>query len=169
MKNSIFSGLLISSLMLFCGCPVDSAYPLEVNEKGTISENLTGIWITDQTDLEAEKVQISLNEGGKSYKVEVLETGETFMADTKIFKGWLTGLGGRKFLVLQEMQAGKEAEKYYVYDIVIGVDEITTHDISLKVNGTAAITSVQSYQEEVKASMKKDSFLSSEIVWKKAK
>lgn len=42
---------------------------------------------------------------------------------------------------------------------------MSSFDISLKVNGVDAITSIQAYRDEVKASMEFDSFLGNQIDW----
>ncbi len=165
MKNACIVLLCLTTLLL-CGCPVGSGYPLEVKENGTVDKSLVGTWVNTDSSAEVISARISMDDDAY-YKVEVLEKGENFLIDATVFKGWLTALGDRKFLVLQEIMDGTPAETYYVYDIAIGEDAITTHDISLKVGGASAITSVSAYQNEVKGSMGFSDFLSGPITWKK--
>jgi len=160
----------LSLLAFFClflmACPVSSSYPLGEKGKEKIDKNMIGKWKTDKADHEAKKINVRMADDF-SYDVTVEEEGSSFMADTKEFKGWLTKLEGKTFFVLQEINEGKATETYYVYHITIGKDGFTTHDIGCLVDGTSAITSTEAYRNEVKASMSKENFLSSEAKWVK--
>ncbi len=90
-----------------------------------------------------------------------------FSADGDDFTGWLTTLGNKTFLVLQQVKHGEELETFYVYHVDISSSKVISHDISLNVNGTASITSIESYREEVLASMNTEDFLSSEFVYQR--
>ena len=89
------------------------------------------------------------------------------MADGPSFIAWLTELNAKTFLVLQQVVDGVPLETYYVYCIQPEKKKMTSFDISLKVNGVDAITSIEAYRDEVKASMGFDDFLGNQIDWVK--
>jgi hypothetical protein len=146
---------------------MDTSYPLEVQEKGSVDKKLIGTWTTDAADSDAKKVTITMNED-KTYKVEVLAKGEYYAAETDIFKAWLTSLNKRKFIVLQEMYNGEGKQAYYVYDITIGDKTFTARTISVKGKGIDSLLSVKDYRDRVKSSMDSSDFLSTDMVWNKA-
>lgn len=151
----------------FMGCPVSSKYPLGEKGKEPINKDLIGTWKNDSTGSEATKVIVSKGKETNTYAVEVTEKGGMFMAETTSFTGWLTVLDEKTFFVLQEIKEGTPTETYYVYHVKVDKNKLTTNDITLKVGGTDAIQSIETYREEVRASMKKEGFLAGEIVWKK--
>jgi hypothetical protein len=154
------------SPFVFMACPVSSDYPLGEKNTEKIDPQLIGTWTNDSTTHEATKVTIKKIDD-YTYDLHVDETGESFMADYYTYHAWLTTLKGKRFMVLQAMNGETETDEYYVYNIDLNSNKLITHNITLKVNGTDAITSIEAYREEVSASMKMDDFLSGEIVWKK--
>ena len=154
--------------MLFMGCPVSTTYPLGPSDGKKIDKSLIGTWKNDSASVEAGQVTIRKS-SEYTYEVVVEEKGTMYMAESTVFKGWLTTIKDRDFLVLQEILDGAAKETYYVYHLTITKESITTNDISLKVGGTDAVTSVENYRKEVEASMEKDGFLAGTIVWKKQK
>jgi hypothetical protein len=159
--------LLAAFSFLFAGCPVSSTFPLGASNAEEIDTRLIGTWKNDSASVEASEVKIEKADA-YTYKMTVVEKGSTYMAEGEIFNAWLTKLKDKTFLVLQETDNGTAKEKYYVYCLSgIGKNSITTNDITLKVGGTDAITSIQAYRDEVTASMEKEDFLAGTIVWKK--
>lgn len=161
-----FASLLVVALVLG-GCPVSSSYPLGEKGSNPINKSLLGNWKTDNMEAEAITLSFKVGLSKNTYAVHVEEKGEMFSADGDDFTGWLTSLGNKTFLVLQQVKDGEELETFYVYHVDISGSKVMSHDISLNVNGTAAITSIESYREEVMASMSTEDFLSSEIVYQK--
>lgn len=167
-KQSIaFFAVIALVAFAFMGCPVSSKYPLGEKGKEPINKDLIGTWKNDSTGSEATKVIVSKGKETNTYSVEVTEKGTMFMSETTSFKGWLTVIDDKTFLVLQEVVVDVAAETYYVYHVKVDKNKLTTNDITLKVGGTDAIVSTETYREEVRASMKKEGFLAGEIVWKK--
>jgi hypothetical protein len=152
---------------MLTGCPVSSKFPLGPKGAEPVNQELIGTWNQGDKELEAQKIKISNGKDANTYKVEVLEKGDAFMADATQFNGWLTNINKMQFLVLQEAPDGNATETYFVYHIQQKNGKVITNDISLKVNGTDAITSIDAYREEVTASMKDKEFLSGEITWSK--
>lgn len=168
--KSIFSFALIAScLFLLTACPVATTYPLGNKGEVKLDTKLLGVWTNESEDTEATGVSITKGEEANTYNVHVDEKGSMFMADGEDFIGWLALLNGKTFFVLQQVVDGAATETYYVYHIKLDNSTLTTNDITLKVNGTDAVTSIASYQEEVIASMGMDDFLAGEIQWKKKK
>ena len=168
--KSLFSFALIAScLFLLTACPVASTYPLGNKGDVKLDTKLLGVWTNESVDTEATGVTISKGTEMNTYAVHVDEKGSMFMGDGEDFIGWLTLLNGKTFFVLQQVVDGEATESYYVYHIKLDKSTLTTNDITLKVNGTDAITSISTYQEEVIASMVMDDFLAGEIQWQKKK
>ncbi|MES2555006.1 MAG: hypothetical protein V4604_02595 [Bacteroidota bacterium] len=167
MKTILSIALIVSGLFLLAGCPVSSTYPLGKKGDVKLDTRLIGTFSNTVGDVEADKVIVKKGTETNTYFVHVEEKGSAFMADGEDFTGWLTKLEDETFLVLQQLIDGEEQETYYVYHIGFNKSGFTSSDISLKVNGTAAITSIEAYREEVEASMGMDEFLASPIEWTK--
>jgi hypothetical protein len=159
--------LIIAGMFLLTACPVSSSYPLGKKGEVALDKQLIGVWKNDSKDSESTGVTVTKGTELNTYNVHVDEKGSAFMADGEDFIGWLTVLKGKTFFVLQQVIDGVAAETYFVYHIKYNNSTLITNDISLLVKGTDAITSIESYQEEVIASMGMDEFLTSEIQWKK--
>ncbi len=160
--------LVLVSFVL-SGCPVGSKYPLSLQTDAVaFDKNLVGIWENSAKDVEANKISIIKGSGKDTYILSVLSKGSSFMADHDDFRCWVTLLNGKKFFVMNELTDDFEAtESYFVYAFSVTGNHLTTHDVSLKVKGIDAITSVTAYRDEVTASMKDPEFLLGEIEWKK--
>lgn len=167
MKSIYSIGLLAICTLLLTACPVSTTYPLGRKGEVKADQSLIGAWKTTAQDVEASAVTITKGKEANTYSVHVSEKGSMFMAESTEFTGWLAKIDDRTFLVLQEIIEGTATETYYMYHIRFDGDKLITNDITLKVGGTDAITSVDSYREEVKASMVQEGFLASEIVWTK--
>lgn len=168
--KSIFSLVLIVSCLFFLtACPVSTTYPLGNKGDVKLDTKLIGVWTNESVDTESTGVSITKGKETNTYNVHVDEKGSMFMADSEDFIGWLALLNGKTFFVLQQVVDGATTETYYVYHIKLENSTLTTNDITLKVNGTDAVTSIKSYQEEVIASIDMDDFLAGEIQWQKKK
>ncbi|MDH4472241.1 MAG: hypothetical protein QE487_06515 [Fluviicola sp.] len=167
MKTILSIALIVSGLFILAGCPVSSTYPLGKKGDVKLDTRLIGTFSNTAEDVEANKVIIKKGSETNTYTVYVAEKGSSFMADGPDFTGWLAKLDDQTFLVLQQVIDDVEQETYYVYHIEMIKNGFTSSDISLKVNGTAAITSIEAYREEVKASMGMEGFLAGQIEWKK--
>lgn len=159
---------LVFLSFVLSGCPVSSKYPLGLKTDALpFDKSLIGTWKNNDEKSEATVVKIEKGNEANLYKLTVVKKGESFMADSESFIVWVTLLNEKKFLVLQEINASDNKDSYYVYNFTINGNELTTNDISLKVKGTDAITSVKSYREEVIASMNHAEFLAGKINWTK--
>lgn len=169
MKKYFFITFSIIALLgILTACPVASNYPL--GKKGAVALNpkLIGTWLTDQQDIEANQISITKGTEKNTYNLHVDEKGSMFMADGEDFIAWVAEIKEMKFLVLQQLVDGQATETYYVYHINMLKDKaFVSSDITLKVLGTEAITSIDAYREEVKASMEMEGFLTGEISWTK--
>jgi hypothetical protein len=167
MKSKIFAIALCCSMFLLTGCPVSSTFPL--GQKGDVEFNdlLIGTWSTEASDPVVKKATISKGEEAETAFLHVDERGEMFMADGDDFLIWLTILENKTFLVMQQIMDGENQPTFYAQHITIAKDLITTSDFLLLVNGTDAITSIEAYREEVKASMDNSGFLMEQIEWNK--
>jgi hypothetical protein len=151
---------------VFIACPVSSHYPLGEKNTEKIDPKLLGVWVNDSTEAEATRVTIKKLDD-YTYNLTVDEQGESFLSGYTTFHGWLTTVGGKRFLVLEARDGGAGTAEFYTYYVEVKGNEMRSHDITLKVGGTDAIKSIETYREEVAASMKMDDFLSGEIVWRK--
>lgn len=152
-------------LGILTACPISSSYPL--GEKGAVALNtkLLGTWSSDASDIEANQITISKGKEANTYALHVDVKGSMFMAEGEDFTAWIAQIKDKQFLVLQDLASQKDT--YYVYYFSLKDGELISNDITLKVNGVDAITSIDSYREEVSASMEMEDFLASEIKWKK--
>lgn len=160
--------LILLSFVL-SGCPVGSKYPLGLQTDAiAFDKNLVGTWENSAKEVEANKITIIKGSGKDTYILSILVKGSSFMADHDNFRCWVTLLNGKKFFVLNELTDEFEAtDSYFVYAFSVKGNHLTTNDVSLKVKGTDAITSVAAYRDEVTASMKDPEFLQGEIEWEK--
>ncbi|ASS48904.1 MAG: hypothetical protein A3D31_05790 [Candidatus Fluviicola riflensis] len=167
MKTILSIALIVSGLFILAGCPVSSTYPLGKKGDVKLDTRLIGTFSNTVGDVEADKIIVTKGSEANTYNVHVEEKGSSFMADGEDFVGWLTKMDDQTFFVLQQLIDGEAEETYYVYHIEFNKSGFTSSDISLKVNGVDAITSIEAYREEVKASMGMEGFLASQIEWKK--
>lgn len=158
----------ISLAFILAGCPVSSKFPLGKSHEYKIDKRLLGNWTCSSEDVEVNKISF-MQKDEYTYTVKVDERGGMYASDTDDFNGWITKLEGKEFLVLQEIINGEPVEQYFVYSLTkIENDQIQTNDISLKVNGTEAIISIEAYRAEVKASMNLEGFLANDLFWSKS-
>lgn len=171
MKKYFFISFSIIALLgLLTACPVSSSYPLGKKGAIAIRQDLIGTWTTSYEDIEANQVTIKKGPEANTYAVHIDERGEMFMGDGDDFLGWIAEVKGKHFFVLQQLIDNEAKETYYVYYFDFLKDNtLVSNDITLKVLGTNAITSIDAYREEVSASMEMEGFLTGEIQWKKLK
>jgi hypothetical protein len=167
MKFFASLSILAVCTILLTACPIASTYPLGKKGDVKLNQDLLGVWVTSTPDVEANAVEITKGSEANTYNFEVLEKGSMFMADGPSFTAWITEIGSFSFLVLQQLADGQPTESYYVYQFALEKKKLTSHDITLKVNGVDAITSIEAYREEVKLSMEYDDFLANQIDWVK--
>lgn len=167
--NPITALLLVAFSMIITGCPLSTKYPLaNQNEAITLDKTLIGHWMADKIGAEAKEVNVEAGSEKNTYKIKVLETGEMYSPETSEYKGWLTEIKGLKLLVLQETGVKADKEKpFYVYAVSAAGNKLSLKDISLKVKGVDAITSTNTYKEEVIASMNHEEFFGDEITYHK--
>ncbi|MCC6700299.1 MAG: hypothetical protein IT221_02175 [Fluviicola sp.] len=168
MKKFFIGFSIIALLGILTACPVSSSYPL--GKKGAVALNprLLGTWVSDQEDIEANQISITKGTEKNTYNLHVDVKGSMFMGDGEDFLAWVAEIKEMKFLVLQQLVDGQATETYYVYHFNLLKDNsLVSNDITLKVLGTDAITSIDAYREEVSASMEMEGFLASEINWTK--
>lgn len=173
MKTSfLYVPLLLLAVIFLTGCPVSSKYPLaDKKDALPFDDNLVGSWTNSNADKdkghEVGKMVIAKGSANNTYRIVVKEKRDMYAAETDVFEGWVIELNGMKFFVLQEVRKQKLYDEYYVYHVTFGKSMVSSNDISLKVKGIEAITSIEAYQEEVKASMKHPEFHSSKTIWYK--
>jgi hypothetical protein len=158
-------GLMAIALILLCGCPVDTKYPLEQKKNGRIDHKLLGTWINDSTRNDVKKVKITLGED-QLYQVVVLDKSETYLSGSDTFRGWLTELDKHEFLVLELFKNGKYLDKYYLYHLSMNKKAIVTHDAAFKSGGLDAVVSTDAFKQEIRASMSHPEFLSDKCTWR---
>lgn len=165
----LFKFLAVSPIIfLLTACPVVQHIPFSTKGETSFDNRLVGMWSNTQTEIEAIKVEIKAGVDDKSAILNVIEKGSMFMAESESFEAWLSVLKNQTFLVLKEIKTeATEKDNYYLYHLVISQNTVVTSDVSLLVGGSDAITSTETYREEVKASMDKEGFLSSPIEWHK--
>lgn len=169
MKTLHVMFLLAAGLLLLTGCPVNTDYPLAAKGTTKLDKKLIGAWTTDAEEPAVKTVNIEKGTVDNTYKITVTERGPMYAPETDDFTGWLTELGGKTFLILQSVIDGAPQEAYFLYHVDIEKNQITTHDSSMLVGGIDAVVSIETFQQEILASMKMDNFLGEESVWKRVK
>lgn len=154
-------------MLLLTACPLSTSFPLGQKDEVEFNNLLIGTWSNKAKDPVIKQATISEGEEPLTAKLHVDEKGELFVAVGLDFLVWLTEIEDQTFLVLQQIIDGENQETYYVQHITIAQNVITTHDISLLENGIDAVTSIEAYREEVKASMHNPEFLQEQVEWKK--
>ncbi len=164
MKKSHGLLALIPLMFILSGCPVGITYPLGFPGTEKIEKDLIGTWIQSDTALEVIKMKIEKLDDF-SYKLTVLERGTSYMEETDVFKGWCTAINKQQFVYFQTFDDANS--EYYHYAYKFDGKKLITYDMSLLDGGTDAVTSTQTFREQVTTSMTKPEFLSSEIIWNK--
>lgn len=162
--SDLYILIIISSAILLMGCPISTSYPLGTSGEQKIDERLLGTWKNDSSGVEVKKV-IVRRINSYEYMIRVVEKGPRYEVEGTKYKGWLTTIKDHQFLVLQAVKVSQPT--YYAYHITFGDGTLTTQEISLLVEGKAAVTSTEAYRKEAEASMEKEGFLTNEIVWKR--
>lgn len=156
---------LISLMLIFSGCPVGIDYPLDTPGSKPIDKKLLGTWENNNKDADIQKVKISKG-SNNSYEIEVINTGEYYMMETKKFTAWITKIGNENFLYAKP----DNENKYYVYHYSItGKNSFESSDVRLLVGGLEAVTSTEAFRAEIEASMKLDDCFADFNTWTKVK
>ena len=153
-----FPVLLISMFILY-GCPVDMDYPPDEPGTKPIDESLIGTWtcIADTChDLQVVKVE---KRNDYSYYIEVLKEGAEYLADDFYFIGYVTEIDGKKFLYAE----GETSFTFFTYNYEISKNSLSLYDVSLLVGGRDAVTSTEAFRAEISASLKKPECLSERL------
>ncbi|MEK7256131.1 MAG: hypothetical protein AAB316_15375 [Bacteroidota bacterium] len=164
--NLLFGVLFLGAIsILSTGCPVGIEYPLGKPGEEKIDARLLGTWVALSDSAEILKVKIA-KATDYSYEVEVLESGENYMAEGTQFKSWATELAGKKFIYSQSSDS--DEVDFYLYQYEFDVNrQLVIHDVSLLVGGTDAVTSTEAFRKEVFASLKMSNCLTAELKYRK--
>jgi hypothetical protein len=168
MKNSFqsfFTAIAMAATVLVSiGCPVGLDYPLGKPDSEKLDKKLIGTWVSQSDDSEIKKVKVTKNDDYK-YDIEVLERGEMYALETDFLTGWVVAFKGQNFICAQPTDG--DDNKFYHYHYAFDGNKLVLHDMSLLVGGMDVVTSQETLQEEVAASMKKEDFLSSKVEYTK--
>ncbi len=158
-------GFLFLLALVTTGCPVGIAYPLcEENKVEKLDKKLLGTWRSVSDSAEILEVRIT-NDDAITFGIEVLEKGENYMSDDTRFFGWITKLDGHTFLFSQGRDS--DSKEYYLYHYSFEGKKLVIEDVGLLVGGLDAVTSTETFRQEVSASLKKPDCLSARIEYLK--
>lgn len=163
MKTIILSALAMAGLLMFTGCPVDTAYTLNTPGSERIDSKLIGTWQTSIADATVSKVEVKKADA-TSYTVKMLEVGELYTATGKDYTGYIAHFEGQNFIYFKSVD-----NMYYLQHYRFDGSNLIVSDVSLKVGGTDACTSNETYQQEVRASMKLGDYLSEPTTYTKVR
>lgn len=149
-------------MVLFSACPVGVEAPAGDKGKEKIDAQLIGTWTSDDDESELSQVKIT-KATAYSYTIEVTVPGSMYSLTTTTLTGWVTTIDGQKFLYAKP----SDEEKYYLYQYEFNDGKLTTHDVSLKVEGIDAAKATDTYREEIKQSLKFSDCLSGPLNWAK--
>ena len=169
MKKSFHPMLMFAALLattfLTTGCPVGISYPFcEESQMTKVDKNLLGTWNALVDSAEVVKVKIS-KKNDITYQIEVLEKGENYMLDAVTFNSWTTQLNGESFIFSQATEG--DDQSYYLYHFKLDGKQLFIEDVSLLEGGIDAVTSAETFQKEVVASMKKPDCFSGRFAYVK--
>ncbi|HNF69840.1 MAG TPA: hypothetical protein PLL28_10715 [Chitinophagales bacterium] len=165
MKRSL-PFLLLPLMWVLAGCPVSVDYPLGYQDKDKIDNALIGTWAAADTSAEVQEVKISKIDEF-TLAVEVTKRGSMYVEETDFFKGWCTTINNQKFVYFQN--AGDNTQGYYSYNYWFEGKQLMTSDFALKVGGVDAVTSIEAYRQEVKASMEYEDFRGTVFAYNKTR
>lgn len=160
--------LAICSLLL-TACPFATTFPLGEKGEYEIKKMLLGTWTNKEKDVPARAITIAEGSDDNTYSLTVDKPGKLFMASTYYFDAWITELGDKTFLVLQEVLQSGPAESYFVYEFNFEGVYLVSREIAVILDMTT-ITSVETYREQVSKGLEDDRyFLGGELLWKRKK
>jgi hypothetical protein len=143
---------------------VGISYPLGNPGTEKIDERLLGTWIAQTEDAEMKKLVISKKDA-YTYRVQVLEPGEMYALETDWLDAWVTQFEGYSFVYGKPDDDPEE--NYYLYQYAFEGNTLVTQDVSLLVGGMDAVTSPDTYKEEVRESLKLPDCLTSRMEYVK--
>ncbi len=163
MKRNLNALLSLSILgllsIIVTGCPVGVAYPFcEESQLEKVDPKLLGTWssLSDAADI----LEVNITQQDDvTYSIEVLESGELYLADDTKFFGWTSTLDGHTFLFSQGAESG--TTDYFLYHLAFDGDNLIIRDVGLLVGGLDAVTSTETFRKEVSASLKDPDCLTS--------
>lgn len=153
---------MLSSALLWMGCPVGLDYPLAEPGSHKIDKNLIGTWSNGNSEEAVQTVEITERDKN-SYDVEVLERGELYSLETNLLIGYVTQVNGKMFCYFQP----EGEEKFYHYQYSIDGNTLTTVDMALLDGGMDAVTSTETLQKQVSKSMKHEDWGKEPLNWEK--
>lgn len=153
MKNFTLLSLTIVGLMLFTGCPVETDYTLNTPGSERIDNKLIGTWQSTTTDATVKKIEIKQADK-TSYTVKMLEVGEMYSASGMDYTAYIARFEGQNFVYFKSVD-----NMYYLQHYRFDGANLLASDLSLKVGGVDACTSNETYQQEVRASIKLGDYL----------
>jgi hypothetical protein len=157
--------LLALLLLVTTGCPVGVPYALcEEHQVDKVDSKLIGTWKCLADSAEILQVQIS-KEDDLTYGIEILQKGDSYMAEDSRFFGWTTQLDGHHFLFSQGLES--EDSNFYLYEFSFEGKKLVIHDVGLLVGGMDAVTSTEALRAEVAASLKMPGCLSARFEYEK--
>ena len=162
MKTILYLALF-AVVLVSAGCPVGMDYPLGNPGTEKIDKKLIGTWYNTKEDNDIQRMSIQKWDN-YSYKIEVLEAGSMYSVEDYNFRGWVTKLGGKTFVYAQPLSSSE----YYLYCYELdGKKQMRSYDVGLLVGGVDAVTSTESFRDEVRVSLLQDECLTEETIWYK--
>lgn len=162
MASWVFLAYLVA---ISAGCPVSISYPFaEGQQLEKLDKRLLGTWVCSSDSAEVLEVKFTKKDE-VTFAVEVLKQGESFMVEATDFLSWTTKLDGHTYIFSQP--ADQASQEYYLYHYDFSDGKLVIHDVSLMEGGVDAVTSVESFREQVAASMKHPDCLQSRFEYMK--
>ena len=158
---------LFALSMVITGCPVSNSVPFsDKSSADKFDKTLLGTWENDESEVEANEVNITKGKAANTYKIKITKPGSTFDSQTKLFTGWITTINKTRFLVLQaELNSDADDVYYYLYTIESGEKSLTTHHVTYDVEDAANTETINEFQKLVLENRNREDFLEGEIEW----
>jgi len=165
MNRKLIIILLLPIVLLYMGCPVSTKYPIAKPGTEKIDKSLLGTWRNTTSDSEGEALLVTISQADTySYSVAVLEKGSMYSPEDTLLVGYIAKLEGKSFFYVRPVS---KTDEFYLYCYKTDGEKVKTYDVTLKVGGIDAITSIDTYRQEVIQSLKFEDCLQDEIVWAK--
>lgn len=164
LSSTAFFLIVTFLAVLTTGCPVGIAYPLGKPGTEKIDTKLIGVWQAKSDSAEMVKLEVGKKDDF-TYWVEVLQTGESYMAESTSFDAWVTKIDGQNFIYSKPTDPA--AEEFFVYQYAVNGKSLAIQDVSLLIGGMDAVTSTEAFRNEVSASLKLPDCLTSKLEYQK--
>ena len=155
--------------MVITGCPVSTSVPFaDKSTADKFDKTLLGTWKNDESEVEANEVNITKGKAANTYKIKITKPGSTFESKSKLFTGWITTVKDTRFLVLQAELNPKEGDVYYyLYTIESNEENLVTHFVAFEVGDGKKADSIDEFQKHILESRNREDFLSGKVEWSK--